>query len=359
MGRTTLLLFSIYFALASSSFVADCPTYSDYVLGRQKRCNKRDGHKNPRVLNGLTVAECKQECDDSPDCGYFFVSATECRLMRGCRRGVPTLSSYSKGYCAYVAKPVNCEGSWSDYGECSNKCGAGTQSRTFSISQPAQYYGSQCDHNDGETESQACGPPETDTCCDSIVMAGSIFAHEHTNRDGTYVKVKGKTRDNMPVYQNSNGQYLFYVCPRGWAIGSNYHSLSVGLASEFSRGHRACPNEFSSWSMAPFGSSNIEPSISATCAGAEEKVSGYLTEEEDLALDIGEDMTLDVGEDFTVASKKANAQSVTNIGETFTIYGLAFVGLISTLAVLQSAFRRYFSEYKTIDETTKLEEMSA
>jgi len=359
MVCTILLLFSTYFALASSSFVADCPTYSDYVLGRQKRCNKRDGHKNPRVLNGLTVAECKQECDDSPDCGYFFVSATECRLMRGCKKGVPTLSSYSKGYCAYVAKPVNCEGSWSDYGECSNKCGAGTQSRTFSISQPAQYYGSQCNHSDGETESQACGPPETDTCCDSIVMAGSIFAHEHTNRDGTYVKVKGKTRDNMPVYQNSNGQYLFYVCPRGWAIGNNYQSLKVGLASEFSRGSRTCPNEFSSWSMAPFGSSNIEPSISATCAGAEEKVSGYLTEEEDLALDIVEDMTLDVGEDFTVASKKANAQSVTNIGETFTIYGLAFVGLISTLAVLQSAFRRYFSEYKTIDETTKLEEMSA
>lgn len=320
-------------------------------------------------FNGLTVAECKQECDDSPDCGYFFVSSTQCRLMRGCRAGRATLNAQSRGFCAYVATRVNCEGSWSDYGECSSKCGAGTQTRTFSITQPAQYYGNQCSHNDGETESQACGPPESD-CCDSIVVDGNAFRYNNRNRDGTYVKMNGISRDGFPVYRFSN-QYLFYVCTRGWAIGNDYNSLVVGVVSE--DGGRGCPNEFSSWSFAPFGSSNLEPTVSAKCAGAEEKVSGYLTEpEEELALDIGEDMTLDVGEDwtlndgeeFTVGEKpkkprKANAQSAINISETFAVYGLAFVGLISTLIFLQSALRRHFSEYKTIDEATKLEEMSA
>jgi len=55
----------------------------------------------------------------------------------------------------------------------------------------------------------------------------------------------------------------------------------------------------------------------------------------------------------------SNAQSTMITSEDFTMYGFALVGLISVLFFLRSAFRSYFSEYKTIDETTTLEEVSA
>merc|ERR1712004_871318 len=64
----------------------------------------------------------------------------------------------------------------------------------------------------------------------------------------------------------------------------------------------------------------------------------------------------EAGEGLTLTS---SAESAMITSEDFAIYGFALVGLISVLFFLRSAFRSHFSEYKTIDETTTLEEVSA
>eukprot|EP01052_Picozoa_sp_SAG31_P015833 SAG31_NODE_1028_length_10273_cov_22.700413_4_plen_1559_part_00 len=54
--------------------------------------------------------------------------------------------------------PVDCEGSWSNYTSCSQSCGGGSRSRTYSISQQAAYGGSvlACDATDGYTTIEEC-----------------------------------------------------------------------------------------------------------------------------------------------------------------------------------------------------------
>jgi len=64
----------------------------------------------------------------------------------------------------------------------------------------------------------------------------------------------------------------------------------------------------------------------------------------------------ETGEGLALTS---NAQSAMIASEDLAMYGFAIVGLIVVLFFLRSACRSHFSEYKIIDETTTLEEVSA
>eukprot|EP01051_Picozoa_sp_SAG22_P006626 SAG22_NODE_439_length_10489_cov_7.745813_4_plen_1335_part_00 len=52
--------------------------------------------------------------------------------------------------------PVDCEGSWTSWDNCNAECGAGTQSRIYSISTTAADGGAACTVEEGTEESQAC-----------------------------------------------------------------------------------------------------------------------------------------------------------------------------------------------------------
>ena len=64
-----------------------------------------------------------------------------------------------KGLC-----PIDCIGSWGEYGGCSTTCGPGTKTREYSVTTPAQHGGQACPANDGDTEDTACneGPCPVD-----------------------------------------------------------------------------------------------------------------------------------------------------------------------------------------------------
>jgi len=59
--------------------------------------------------------------------------------------------------------PVNCEGGWASWGACSLTCGGGTQTRPFSVSDPAQHGGLCPDA--GQTQSQDCNTQECPIDC--------------------------------------------------------------------------------------------------------------------------------------------------------------------------------------------------
>ena len=61
-------------------------------------------------------------------------------------------------------KSVNCEGSWSDFGECSVTCGGGTQTRAYTVTTQPQYGGTPCP--DTLEESQPCN---TQACASGVV----------------------------------------------------------------------------------------------------------------------------------------------------------------------------------------------
>ena len=70
--------------------------------------------------------------------------------------------------------PIDCEGTWTDFGTCSEVCGPGTRTRQFQITEDAQY-GGICPEA-GSVESEECdnlcpvGLDETDVSPGPITL---------------------------------------------------------------------------------------------------------------------------------------------------------------------------------------------
>jgi len=58
--------------------------------------------------------------------------------------------------CCEAPCPVDCEGHWSEPGECCSSCGGGKQERVWVITQEALHGGKQCDHKLGDIKREGC-----------------------------------------------------------------------------------------------------------------------------------------------------------------------------------------------------------
>lgn len=56
----------------------------------------------------------------------------------------------------------DCEGGWGEWSECSNACGTGEKSRTYTVFKPAGHGGTDCPHQAGEVQTIACRGPLCD-----------------------------------------------------------------------------------------------------------------------------------------------------------------------------------------------------
>ena len=68
--------------------------------------------------------------------------------------------------CETQSCPVDCVGAWQSWSTCSTSCGDGSQQRLFAISTAATAGGVACVHTDDETESQACSTDPCPVDCD-------------------------------------------------------------------------------------------------------------------------------------------------------------------------------------------------
>ena len=80
------------------------------------------------------------------------------------------------------------------------------------------------------------------------------------------MQVEGIANDNHPVYQNEDGEYLYYMGKyQDWLIGGDYTAPYAGVTS--TNNIEGCPDAFSSWSVYYDGAWNEEQSVSVACVG--------------------------------------------------------------------------------------------
>jgi hypothetical protein len=68
----------------------------------------------------------------------------------------PTCPASHMSNCNEAPCPVACLGQFSEWGECTKRCGGGTQSKTYSVSIPVAHGGAACPEADGAISTQAC-----------------------------------------------------------------------------------------------------------------------------------------------------------------------------------------------------------
>jgi poly(3-hydroxybutyrate) depolymerase len=96
-----------------------------------------------------TCSECAESCTAIFNCGDGTCNGAErttnCAQDCGAECGDEVCNgNETAASCPADACPVNCTGSWSQYTTCTTSCGAGTQSRTFTRTVPAQNGGQSC-----------------------------------------------------------------------------------------------------------------------------------------------------------------------------------------------------------------------
>ena len=118
---------------------------------------------------------------------------------------------FACGYCE--SEPVPCVGEWGAWGDCSEPCGTGTQSRSYSVSIAAANGGAQCEAADGAQDSQDCNtdacpppPPPPPSPPGTTTVSGEMsFAATMAEVDADRAGFEAAFRDAMAAQFSSSG----------------------------------------------------------------------------------------------------------------------------------------------------------
>lgn len=123
--------------------------------------------------------------------------ATTCGECEQCTAGScaaltnGTTCSVGKCYNSVCTTPVDCVGAFGNWTDCSSACGAGQQTRTFTITTAANVFGQACTNAAGDTQTQACTGPITCSECSAcngtacvLLTAGELCSNNGSCYDG-------------------------------------------------------------------------------------------------------------------------------------------------------------------------------
>jgi hypothetical protein len=119
---------------------------------RRNRGNEGNGNDPDPV-----AIDCYGGWSEWGECEFFMQAREYVVIMPEANGGEPcpvedgTIETQDCG-----APPVDCEGTWSEWGPCSVTCGGGTQQRNFTVTTPAANGGAACPVS---PETQACNTP--------------------------------------------------------------------------------------------------------------------------------------------------------------------------------------------------------
>ena len=173
-------------------------------------CNGLDDNCDGTVDNGGNAL-----CDDADGC-----TTDVCNGLAG---------------CGHTNVPVDCEGSWGEWGTCQQEgttC-SGEQSRTFTITTPASCGGQACDYENGASGSQACTSVASGTECDDD---NACTTNDICNGSGTC------SGTNVPV--NCEGSWGEWgTCQQDGTTCSGEQSRTFTITTPASCGGQACDYE--------------------------------------------------------------------------------------------------------------------
>ena len=104
-------------------------------------------------------SECSEPCNGGTQTRFYYITR-EPKYGGQCPgRGKTETQACNQQKC----DPIDCEGDWSDWSACSKACGGGEQTRTFTTFTPAKHGGKACPNPTTERQgcnTQACEPPK-------------------------------------------------------------------------------------------------------------------------------------------------------------------------------------------------------
>jgi hypothetical protein len=125
------------------------------------------------AAGAVNVQACHEDIPCRVDCEGVWLDWGICTALCGggtqTRQFQVTVAAANGGTCAEQGTvqsqacnaepcPIDCDGAWNTWSDCSEPCGGGTQTRGYNVLTPAQF-GGICTH-DGVTQTQDCNPDD-------------------------------------------------------------------------------------------------------------------------------------------------------------------------------------------------------
>ena len=139
-------------------------------LGNGAECPHNDGDKEEKPCNNGACVACQGEWSEWGDCSQGCGGGTqsrEYRITRAAGPGGPRCphNAGEKEERTCNNDPcVACQGDWSAWSECSEECGGGNQRREYTITREAGPGGASCPHNTGDSQEQSCNNDPCVSC---------------------------------------------------------------------------------------------------------------------------------------------------------------------------------------------------
>ena len=153
-GVVFLIVVAIVILFVSRSSSEDDGKDGKEVITRQsQRVSVSGSGSIDRDCQGswTSWSECSTNCGEGEKQRTYRVSRTKLGKGNDCEFENREIQ---KEQCNNGVCPVNCQGSWGEWGECSQSCGGGVRKRTFSITRPATNGGSECRNAHGEEQEE-------------------------------------------------------------------------------------------------------------------------------------------------------------------------------------------------------------
>ena len=161
--------------------------------------------------------DCSETCGDGTQTKTYTVTTAAsnggtCEAANG---------ATSQKACHLDPCPINCVGSWGEYGGCSLECDSGTQTKTYTVTTPSSYGGTACTEDgadgaevvDGAEEYQTCNPEPCTTDCDgSWVDDDGVCSKCDGTKTQTYV-VRVAPSNGGTACGAANGDNRTQTCP--------------------------------------------------------------------------------------------------------------------------------------------------
>jgi hypothetical protein len=146
---------------------ADGVSVADGQLGPAHVCGDSPCDPQPADCKGSwgELTACSDPCGGGSQTRTYTVTAQAIAGVKVCPVADGLVDDPRA--CNAHACPQDCQGHWSDYGSCSSSCGGGTKSRQYVVTRNAAGGGAQCPNTAGQGDSTPCNSqacPQAENC---------------------------------------------------------------------------------------------------------------------------------------------------------------------------------------------------